>query len=279
MLCALLCALSGQREFAMKIATWNVNSIRARLPTVLDWIDEEQPDILCLQEIKVTDDVFPFDAFGSLGYQVAVSGQKTYNGVAIVSKYEMTKVETEFPDYDAEGQKRFISAKIAGMRVINVYIPNGSAPDSPKFVYKLEFIRQLHRYLKHHHEAREMLVLTGDFNVAPEPRDVYDAEEMEGEIGFHPKERSALEELKSWGFEDVFRRHHGEGGLYSWWDYRAGAFRRDMGLRIDHIWASPPLASLSLECGMDKKQRSLPKPSDHIPVWATFEAERMEHGA
>jgi exodeoxyribonuclease-3 len=121
------------------------------------------------------------------------------------------------------------------------------------------------------HLLEEHLVLVGDFNIAPEARDVYDAAEMEGEIGFHPEERSALAELKKWGFEDVFRRHHEEGGLYSWWDYRAGAFRRDLGLRIDHIWASPPLASLSLECGMDKEQRSLPKPSDHIPVWATFD--------
>jgi exodeoxyribonuclease-3 len=259
----------------MKIATWNVNSIRVRLQAVLDWMAQTQPDVLCLQEIKVTDEVFPADSFEALGYQLAVSGQKTYNGVAIISKYEMTEVETEFPDYDAEGQKRFIAATIGKMRVVNVYIPNGSAPDSPKFVYKLEFIQQLHSYMKHHHEPEELLVLAGDFNVAPEARDVYDAEEMEGEIGFHPEERSALAALKKWGFEDVFRRHHEEGGFYSWWDYRAGAFRRDMGLRIDHIWASPSLASLSLECGMDKTQRSLPKPSDHIPVWATFDAERI----
>jgi exodeoxyribonuclease-3 len=163
--------------------------------------------------------------------------------------------------------------------VVNVYDPNGSAPDSPKFTYKLEFISQLCNYMKRLHLVEEYLILVGDFNIAPEARDVYDPEEMEGEIGFHPEERSALAELKKWGFEDVFRRHHEEGGLYSWWDYRAGAFRRDLGLRIDHLWASPPLASLSLECGMDKKQRALPKPSDHIPVWATFDAERIAHRA
>jgi exodeoxyribonuclease-3 len=241
----------------MKIATWNVNSIRVRLEAVLDWMAQSQPDVLCLQEIKVTDELFPVDSFAALGYQVVVSGQKTYNGVAIMSKVEMTEVKTEFPDYDAEGQKRFIAATIGGVRVVNVYVPNGSAPDSPKFAYKLEFIRQLRNYFERLHVPKELLVLTGDFNIAPEPRDVYDADEMEGEIGFHPEER----------------------GLYSWWDYRAGAFRRDMGLRIDHIWASPPLAALSIESGMDKEQRSLHKPSDHIPVWATFDAERIAQSA
>ena len=247
----------------------------------MDWMGQTQPDVLCLQEIKVTNELFPVDAFEALGYQVAVSGQKTYNGVAIISKYEMIEVETEFQDYDAEGQKRFIAATTGGVRVVNLYVPNGSAPDSPKFVYKLEFIRQLQNYLQHHQEPKELLVLTGDFNVAPEPRDVYDAEEMEGEIGFHPKERAALAELMGCGFEDVFRRHHAERGLYSWWDYRAGAFRRDLGLRIDHIWATIPLAALSVECSMDKEQRALVKPSDHIPVWATFDAERIKkrHGA
>ena len=179
----------------MKIVTWNVNSIRVRLQAVLDWMGQTQPDVLCLQEIKVTNELFPVDAFEALGYQVAVSGQKTYNGVAIISKYEMIEVETEFPDYDAEGQKRFIAATTGGVRVVNLYVPNGSAPDSPKFVYKLEFIRQLHSYLKHHHEPKELLALTGDFNVAPEPRDVYDTEEMEGEIVcvFNAEVREAVE--------------------------------------------------------------------------------------
>jgi exodeoxyribonuclease-3 len=238
----------------MKIATWNVNSIRVRLQAVLDWMAQARPDVLCLQEIKVTDELFPASAFEDLGYHVAVSGQKTYNGVAIISRFKVTEVLAGFPDYDAAGQKRLIAATIGQVRVVNVYVPNGSAPDSPKFVYKLEFLS----------------------NIAPEARDVYDAEAMDGEIGFHPKERAALVALSSWGFEDVFRQHHKESGVYSWWDYRAGAFRRDMGLRIDHIWASAPLAALSVESGMDKEQRSLPKPSDHIPVWATFDAERVE---
>jgi exodeoxyribonuclease-3 len=263
----------------MKIATWNVNSIRVRLQTVLDWMLLEQPEVLCLQEIKVTSELFPADPFEALGYRVEVSGQKTYNGVAIVSKYPMTEVEKELPDYEAEGQKRIISATIYGVRVVNVYVPHGATPGSGKFAYKLEFIRELHNYLTKHHKPAEMVVLTGDFNVAPEDIDVYDVKEMEGEIGFHPEERAALADLKSWGFDDVFRLHHKEGGLYSWWDYRAGAFHRNMGLRIDHIWASPPLASLSLECGMDKKQRSLPKPSDHIPVWATFDLSSLREKA
>jgi len=265
----------------MKIATWNVNSIRVRLQTVLDWMDQAQPDVLCLQEIKVADELFPAASFEALGYHVAVSGQKTYNGVAILSKTKMTDVWAAFPNYDAQGQKRLVAATIEQIRLVNVYVPQGAAPDSPKFVYKLEFISQLCNYMEQWHDPEESLVLTGDFNVAPEARDVYDAEAMEGEIGFHPEERAALEDLRNWGFRDVFRQHHKEGGLYSWWDYRAGAFRRDMGLRIDHIWASPPLAALCVSSGMDKAQRSLPSPSDHIPVWATFDlrALRAQHGA
>jgi exodeoxyribonuclease-3 len=255
----------------MKIATWNVNSIRVRLQTVLDWMDQARADVLCLQEIKVTDELFPAASFQALGYHVTVSGQKTYNGVAIVSKYRMTDVLAEFPDYNAQGQKRLVAVTTGQIRLINVYVPQGSSPDSSKFVYKLEFISKLRDYLEQLHDPEELLVLTGDFNVAPEGRDVYDAEAMEGEIGFHPEERAALQELMNWGFRDVFRQHHKESGLYSWWDYRAGAFRRNMGLRIDHIWASPPLAALSVDSGMDKEQRSLPKPSDHIPVWATFD--------
>jgi len=254
----------------MKIATWTVNSIRVRLQNVLDWMASAQPDVLCLQEIKVADELFPASSFETLGYHVAVSGQKTYHGVAIISKYHMTQVTTTFPDYDAQEQKRLVAGTIGQVRIINVYVPHGSGPGTPKFAYKLEFIRQLRNYLEQLHDPEELLILTGDLNVAPEARDVYDAEAMEGEIGFHPDERTALDELKNWGLRDVFRRHHNDSGLYSWWDYRAGAFRRNMGLRIDHIWASPPLAALSLASGMDKEQRSLAKPSDHIPVWATF---------
>jgi exodeoxyribonuclease-3 len=259
----------------MKIATWNVNSIRVRLQTVLDWMDQAQPDVLCLQEIKVTDELFPASYFEALGYHVAVSGQKTYNGVAIITRLNMTEVLTDLPNYDQREQKRLIGATIQAVRLINVYVPHGSGPDTPKFVYKLEFMSELHGYLKKWHNSEEPLIMTGDFNVAPEVRDVYDAEAMEGEIGFHPKERAALEALKNWGFIDVFRQHHEEAGLYSWWDYRAGAFRRNMGLRIDHIWATESLAGLSVECGMDKEQRALPKPSDHIPVWATFDLEKL----
>ncbi|UCG14942.1 MAG: exodeoxyribonuclease III [Deltaproteobacteria bacterium] len=255
----------------MKIATWNVNSIRVRLQAVLDWMEQAGPDILCLQETKVTDEQFPVAVFEAMGYQVAVSGQKTYNGVAIISRYDLEDVLVGFPDYAAEGQKRLLAATVSQVRVVNAYIPNGAAPDSEKFVYKLEFIDQLRNYLQELHVPEEWLILTGDFNIAPEARDVYDAEAMEGAIGFHPKERTALKTLRHWGLEDTFRKHHIEDGLYSWWDYRAGAFRRDMGLRIDHIWATPPLAVSSTASGMDKEQRSLSKPSDHIPVWTVFD--------
>lgn len=254
----------------MKVATWNVNSIRTRVDTVLEWMGHARPDVLCLQEIKVTDEQFPASAFEALGYQVAVSGQKTYDGVAIVSRTGLGDVLAGFPDYEAEGQKRLIAATAGGVRIINAYVPHGSAPGSLKFAYKLEFIRQLRKYLDKLHTTEELLLLTGDFNVAPEERDVYDAEAMEGEIGFHPAERQALAELKSWGLEDVFRRHHEQGGLYSWWDYRGGAFRRNMGLRIDHIWSTQKLVAVSTDSGMDRELRASPKPSDHIPVWARF---------
>jgi exodeoxyribonuclease-3 len=258
---------------AMKIATWNVNSIRVRLETVRDWMAQVRPDVLCLQEIKVTDAGFPASAFEELGYRAAVSGEKTYNGVAIVARKEITSVLIGFPDYDAAGQRRLIAATVGGIRVVNTYIPNGYQPDSPKFAYKLEFITELCRYFESLHTPAEPIVLVGDFNIAPEARDVYDPEAMEGQIGYHPVERAALARLKAWGFDDVFRRHHHEAGLFSWWDYRAGAFRRNMGLRIDHVWATACHAELSTECGMDREMRALPQPSDHVPVWATFASE------
>jgi exodeoxyribonuclease-3 len=254
----------------MRIATWNVNSIRVRLETVRDWMAKVRPDVLCLQEIKVTDAQFPASAFEELGCQIAVSGEKTYNGVAIISRKEISSVRIGFPDYDAGGQRRLIAATVGGIRIVNAYIPNGYQPDSPKFAYKLEFIRELRSYLENLHTPVEPLVLVGDFNIAPEARDVYDPEVMDGQIGYHPAERAALAELKGWGFDDVFRRHHEKAGLFSWWDYRAGAFRRNMGLRIDHIWATACLAELSTECGMDRELRALPQPSDHVPVWASF---------
>jgi len=257
----------------MKIATWNVNSIRVRLETVRDWMARLRPDVLCLQEIKATDDQFPASAFEELGYQVAVSGEKTYNGVAIVARSELSSVLIGFPDYDAAGQRRIIAATVGRIRVVNAYIPNGYQPDSLKFAYKLEFIRELRRYLENLHTPTEPIILVGDFNIAPEARDVYDPDAMDGQIGYHPAERTALAELKAWGFEDVFRRHHDEAGLFSWWDYRAGAFRRNMGLRIDHVWATTRVAELSSECSMDREMRALPQPSDHIPVWATFASE------
>jgi exodeoxyribonuclease-3 len=257
----------------VKVATWNVNSIRTRLPTVTDWLIQAGADVVCLQEIKVITEEFPTGALEALGYQVAVSGQKTYNGVAIASRWDLHDIRAGFPHYEARGEKRLISATVGGVRIVNVYIPNGSAPDSPKFGYKLDFIRHVRSYLDELHTRDEPLILTGDFNVAPEERDVYDAALMEGQIGYHPEERAALAVVRDWGFEDVFRRHHPEGGQYSWWDYRGGAFRRNLGLRIDHIWATKPVAVCSTGSGMERNLRALPKPSDHIPVWATFDYE------
>ena len=253
------------------IATWNVNSIRARLQAVLTWLERHRPHVLCLQETKVQDPEFPEEAFRQIGYEVGFTGQKAYNGVALAARLPLTDLSFDFPEDPNPSQKRFIAATAGGLRLMNVYIPNGSEVGSPQFAYKLDFLAQLHRYLKEHHDPQAPLLITGDFNVAPEAFDVYDPEAMEGEILFHPQERLALAEIKRWGLTDVFRLHHREGGHFTWWDYRMNAFRRKMGLRIDHIWATSALAKRCTGCEIDREPRTQTKPSDHTPVIATFE--------
>lgn len=258
----------------MKIATWNVNSIRTRLDHVLRWIDEHKPDVLCLQETKAQDKDFPMAAFKDSGLHAAFAGQKSYNGVAIISSSPICEVAVGFPHLDPEHsfnvQKRLISATVLGVRVASAYFPNGESPESEKFPYKLGFMGELKRHFELTNSLTKPLCLMGDFNVAPEDRDVYDPQAWEGRILCSEPERRALEDLKSFGFVDCFRKHRAEGGLYSWWDYRMGAFRRDRGLRIDHIWATPPLAHWCVDSGVDKAPRSWEKPSDHAPVWACF---------
>ena len=252
----------------MHIATWNVNSLRVRLDILLDWLKKQEPEVVCLQETKLTDDLFPVSPLADLGYQAVFTGQKTYNGVAILSRLPLTDVMVALPEAPGEDEKRFIAATVQGVRVVNVYVPNGQAVGSPKFAYKLAWLERLRTFLATTYTLADALVLCGDFNVAPEPRDVYDAPKAEGEILFHPEERAAFARLLAWGLQDALRLHHAEGGLYSWWDYRAAAFRRNLGFRIDHILVTPPVAARCAAVMLNRELRRLEKPSDHIPVIA-----------
>ncbi|MBM3226574.1 MAG: exodeoxyribonuclease III [Candidatus Tectomicrobia bacterium] len=254
----------------MRIATWNVNSLRVRLDALLPWLAEDGPEVLCLQETKVTDDLFPLDTLTAAGYQAVFTGQKTYNGVAILSRLPITDVLQALPGAPPEDEKRFIAGTIAGVRIINVYVPNGQAVGSPKFHYKLAWLQALQAFLAGTYRAEDSVLICGDFNIAPEARDVYDESKAEGEILCHPEERAAFAALLALGLHDTLRLHHAEGGLYSWWDYRAMAFRRNMGYRIDHILVTAPLAARCTEVTFARDLRKLPKPSDHIPVIAAF---------
>ncbi len=256
---------------SLTVATWNVNSITVRLPQVLAWIEQHQPDVLCLQETKIPDDRFPAAAIAAAGYEVAFYGQKSYNGVAILSRLPLTNIRTGLPGDTEQSQKRLIVATIAGIEIVNVYVPNGSEVGSEKFAFKLAWLDRLHSYLDRDFPREAAVLICGDFNIAPEERDVYDLKTVEGKVLFHPDEHAALERIRQWGFVDCLRLHHGQGGLYSWWDYRAAAFRRNLGMRIDHIWVSAPLAASCTTSWIDTGPRAQEQPSDHTPVVATFE--------
>ncbi len=254
----------------MKIATWNVNSVTARLPLVLRWLASARPDVLCLQELKCTAERFPAGEFAELGYTSAVYGQPTYNGVAILSRTPGEDVRRGLPDDEAGAHARLIAATVEGVRVVNVYIPNGAFVGSDKYDFKLSWLGRLREFLDDECWTDDRVLLCGDFNVAPHELDVHDPELWRGKILFSKAEREALENIKAWGFVDAFRRHVKEGGHYSWWDYRAGAFRRNAGLRIDHIWVSEPLAEACRGAWIDKEPRGWERPSDHTPVVAEF---------
>jgi len=252
------------------IATWNVNSIRARLPAALAWMEKRQPDLLCLQETKVEDAQFPAEAFEAVGYRAVFFGQKSYNGVAMISRVPIDDVQMGFADATLNAQKRLMTARVFGVRVVNVYIPNGESPESEKFVWKMDWIRHLRAHLDEIAAPTDRVVIVGDFNVAPEAIDIHAPEEAEADTLFHPRSRAAIADLKQWGFYDLFRLHHPEGGQYSWWDYRAAAFRRNLGARIDHIWGTPAVAAQCRACEIDPTPRAAERPSDHAPVIATF---------
>jgi exodeoxyribonuclease-3 len=255
----------------MKLATWNVNSLRVRLPQVLAWLARETPDVLCLQETKVPDEEFPEAAVREAGYFAAFSGQKTYNGVAILSRQPATAVLGELPGVEP-AQRRFLAAAFDGIRVINVYVPNGESVDSDKYRYKLAWLESLTTYLRVELTAHPRLAVLGDFNIAPEDRDVYDPQAWQGQVLFSEPERAALQRLFALGLQDSFRLFDQPEASYSWWDYRQAGFRRNRGLRIDHILASPELAGACRACRIDVEPRRAERPSDHAPVIAEFGA-------
>jgi exodeoxyribonuclease-3 len=255
----------------MLLASWNINSIRAREERFFAWLGARQPDVLCLQELKATEEQFPFDRVKAAGYSVAVFGQKTYNGVAILSKTPASDVRLGFEDGGDEMGARVISARIGTLRVVNVYVVNGQVVGSEKYAAKLEWMRRLRAYLDKRHRVSEPLVLCGDFNVAPEPRDVDRPEQWASSVLFHADARAALAHILDFGFEDTLRLHTQEAGLYSWWDYRKLSFPKNDGLRLDLILATPPAARLCTAASIDRNERKGVQPSDHAPVLATFD--------
>lgn len=255
----------------MKLVTFNTNSIRARLPIVTDWLEREKPDILCLQETKVQDKDFPVEPFERADYEVIFRGQKSYNGVAIISKEPPDEIRMNLCRGEGE-EARFISARIGDLPLINVYVPQGFAIGTEKFEYKLRWLEHLLSHVTSHYNPGLPLVLTGDFNVALEPIDVFDPEGLRGEVGFHPHERAIMREYLKWGLVDIFRKHHPEGGHYTFWDYRIpNALKRKMGWRIDYILATAPLAEKSINAWIDTEARLLEKPSDHTFLVAEFQ--------
>ena len=253
----------------MKIATWNVNSLRVRLPQVLEWLARAQPDVLALQETKVEDQAFPLDAFTKLGYQVCFSGQKTYNGVATISRTPADECVMDIPDLH-DPQRRILAATINGVRVVNLYVPNGQSLISEKYIYKLNWLAAMRQFLEAELARFPKLVVLGDFNIAPQARDVHDPAAWEGSVLCSEPERAALQAIQNLGFIDVFRQFEQPEAAYSWWDYRQFAFRRNRGLRIDLILASPALAASCRSCSIDVEPRCAERPSDHTPVIAEF---------
>lgn len=254
----------------MKIATWNVNSIRARQERLLAWLKTAAPDVLCLQELKCVEEKFPLLELQAAGYHAACFGQKTYNGVAILSKTPLSDVVRGIPDEVEDPQSRVIAATVQGVRVFSVYAPNGQAVDSLAYQYKLTWYGRLRRYLDGLTE-KERVVVCGDFNVAPEAIDVHDPKLWEGQTLFSLPERAALKELLGFGLGDTFRKHHSEGEKFSWWDYRMLGFPKNKGLRIDHVLASTALFEKCTAAEIDREARKGDGASDHAPVWAEFD--------
>jgi exodeoxyribonuclease III len=254
----------------MKIATWNVNSINVRMPQLVAWLGEAKPDVLCVQETKTVDDGFPALELKAAGYDSAYIGEKAYNGVAIVSKLPIKDVQMNFPGDPDDAAKRMIAATVGGVRIVNTYIPNGTAIGSDKFKFKLDWIVRLRKFFDETCDVNSDVLLCGDFNVAPDALDVWNVGAYEGRLHFSKPERAAIHYVKQWGLTDLFRKANGDLQEFSWWDYRAGAWQKNHGLRIDHMWASTSLAAKCEMCTIDKGPRALNLPSDHAPVVAEF---------
>jgi len=259
----------------VKIATWNVNSVRARLDTVTNWLKDAEPDVACFQEIKTTDEQFPREAFEALGYNCAVHGQKSYNGVAILSKRPLEDVTPRLPGDDADDHARYIEAIIPGkngtVRVASIYAPNGNPIGTDKFTYKLSWHGRLAEHAKALLAFEEPVSLMGDYNIIPEPHDVHDPKSWVNDALFQPETRAALRRLEYLGYTDAYRACHAEPNQYTFWDYQAGAWQKNHGIRIDHIMLSPQAADHLKACEIDKKVRDWDKPSDHVPVWVELD--------
>ncbi|USX12940.1 exodeoxyribonuclease III [Oxalobacteraceae bacterium OTU3CAMAD1] len=254
----------------MKLATWNVNSLNVRLPHVMNWLAENPTDVLCLQETKLTDDKFPASIIEAAGYHVVYSGQKTYNGVAIISRLPIADVVKNNPLLD-DPQQRILAATIDGVRVVCAYVPNGQSVGSEKYEYKMGWLSAFHDWIKQEAALHPQLAVVGDYNIAPEDRDVHDPAAWEGMVHVSEKERAALTRLLDIGLTDSYRLFEQPEKSFSWWDYRGLGFRLNKGLRIDHILLSPALVARCSACVIDRAPRKLEQPSDHAPVIATLD--------
>ena len=254
----------------LSIATWNVNSLRVRLPQLTEWLATANVDVVALQETKLPDTDFPQAAIEALGYQVAYAGQRTYNGVAVLSRQPVVADAQSIPGFPDQ-QRRVLAVETAGLRVIDLYVPNGQALDSDKYDYKLRWLAALRTWLAGEAQKHPNLVVLGDFNIAPEDRDVHDPKAWEGGVHVSPAERASLRELLELGFVDVFRRFEQPEKSYSWWDYRMLGFQKNRGLRIDHILVSDALRAAVKACHIDRAPRKNPQPSDHAPVVLTLD--------
>lgn len=253
----------------LRVASFNANSIRMRLPIILDWLKKEKPDVLGIQELKAADEFFPLEAFEDAGYHAAFKGQKAYNGVALLTKKPLKKVQAGFDDGSEES--RIITGELDGVVVVNTYIPQGNAVKSEKFQYKLGWFKKLYKYFDKNYTNRKRIIWMGDVNVARHDIDVHSPDRLRGSVGFHPDEHKVLEKIVDWGFEDIYRKHNPKGGEYTFYDYRVkDCIKRGLGWRIDYIWATKSLAKKSKKSWIDMKPRHLVKPSDHTFLVADF---------
>ncbi len=261
---------SKRSRTSWKLATWNVNSIRTRLPLFLNWLEENKPHVVCLQETKVEDSNFPVWEINQSGYETVFYGQKSYNGVAILSKEPINNLQKGFRNgYDPENA-RLIAATISGVRLMNVYVPQGQTTDSEKFKYKLEFLHELKQEITYLNDSKKPFAIMGDFNIAPNAEDVWNEEIMKNKVSFHPKEHEQLKKISEIGLTDIFRKFNKKPGQFSWWDFRTHGFERGEGMRIDYILANSALTSSCLTCIIDLSAREQDRPSDHAPVIGEF---------